>query len=357
MSPLERRCRLLLRPYPAACRRDRGEEILGTLLEITPAGRSWPRARDARSLTFAGLRERAAHNTRVTTAANVRTAALIGVAAYLAFSIAGYLSVLILSELETGQAELSPATAGEIVVASFLAGTVVLAWVSRRRILVLAGAVPAAAAVCYAGPWRPWLIGGIVTLLICLAALTVLAGGTERPSRRWLWLIGPSQPSSSCLVSGPHTGQRPTSCCWWRSPVPASSGPRWTPGRPSRSRWPSCSVSCQRWWMSSGWAGALAPKCPCWRFCASSLCWRCGDCARSRHTSARHETQWWRATSFPDERSWVFLPLPPGPLTSGRGELADGLSQVDAGHRRDRDDGGVQAGCVVLGDPLAALLG
>ncbi len=106
------------------------------------------------------------------------------------FSIAGYLSALIVSELETGRAELSPAPAGEIVVASLLAATVVLAWVSRRRVLVLAGAVPAAAAVCYAAPWRTWLIGGTVTLLICLAALTILAGRTERPSRRWLWLIG-----------------------------------------------------------------------------------------------------------------------------------------------------------------------
>jgi len=78
MSPLERRCRLLLRAYPHAYRRDRGEEILGTLLEVTPAGRSWPRARDARSLAIAGLRERAAQNRRLTTAANARIAALIG---------------------------------------------------------------------------------------------------------------------------------------------------------------------------------------------------------------------------------------------------------------------------------------
>ena len=78
MSPLERRCRLLLRAYPPAYRRDRGEEILGTLLEVTPAGRSWPRARDARSLAIAGLRERAAQNRRLTTAANARIAALIG---------------------------------------------------------------------------------------------------------------------------------------------------------------------------------------------------------------------------------------------------------------------------------------
>jgi hypothetical protein len=302
MSPLERRCRLLLRAYPAAYRRDRGDESLGKLLEVTPAGRSWPRARDARSLTFAGLRERAAHNSRLTTAANVRTAALIGVAAYLTFSIAGYLSVLIVSELETGRAELSPAPAGEIVVASLLAVTVVLAWVSRRRVLVLAGAVPAAAAVCYAGPWRTWLIGGTITLLICLAALTVLAGGTERPSRRWLWLIG----AVAAVQFLPSVGP-----AYWPeahfSLLVAVAGACivWAAfdARPAitlalaflLSQLPTV-VDVVRL------GGVIGPQVPLLAvLCASSPCWRCGDCARSRHTAARHETQWWRATSFPDE--------------------------------------------------------
>jgi hypothetical protein len=44
MSKLERRCRLLLTAYPAEYRRERGEEILGTLLETTLLGRNWPRA-------------------------------------------------------------------------------------------------------------------------------------------------------------------------------------------------------------------------------------------------------------------------------------------------------------------------
>jgi hypothetical protein len=42
---LERRARTLLRAYPADYRRDRAEELIGTLLEATPAGRSFrPRA-------------------------------------------------------------------------------------------------------------------------------------------------------------------------------------------------------------------------------------------------------------------------------------------------------------------------
>jgi hypothetical protein len=91
MSPLERRCRLLLRAYPPAYRRDRGEEILGTLLEATPAGRAWPRLRDVRSVAIGGLRERAAQNRHLTTAANVRTAALVGVTLYLVVSASGFL--------------------------------------------------------------------------------------------------------------------------------------------------------------------------------------------------------------------------------------------------------------------------
>jgi hypothetical protein len=58
VSPLERRCRWLLRAYPAWYRRDRGGEMLGTLLEASPPGARWPSFRDARALVFGGLRVR-----------------------------------------------------------------------------------------------------------------------------------------------------------------------------------------------------------------------------------------------------------------------------------------------------------
>jgi hypothetical protein len=41
-NALERHCRLLLRVYPPGYRRQRGEEILGTVLQGVPAGRNWP---------------------------------------------------------------------------------------------------------------------------------------------------------------------------------------------------------------------------------------------------------------------------------------------------------------------------
>jgi hypothetical protein len=44
MSPLERRCMLLMRAYPAGYRRERGDEIIATLLEATPQGRGRPLA-------------------------------------------------------------------------------------------------------------------------------------------------------------------------------------------------------------------------------------------------------------------------------------------------------------------------
>jgi hypothetical protein len=58
VSSLERRCRLLLRAYPAWYRRERAEEMLGTLLEASPADRNWPSVRDARALVIWGLRVR-----------------------------------------------------------------------------------------------------------------------------------------------------------------------------------------------------------------------------------------------------------------------------------------------------------
>ncbi len=58
MTGLERRCRWLLCAYPAWYRRERGEEILGTLLEASPPGRKWPSVRDARALASGGLRVR-----------------------------------------------------------------------------------------------------------------------------------------------------------------------------------------------------------------------------------------------------------------------------------------------------------
>ena len=63
---LVRRARWLLRAYPAAYRANRGEEIIGTLLEAVPPGRDWPSSRETVALVAAGLRARRAASTELT---------------------------------------------------------------------------------------------------------------------------------------------------------------------------------------------------------------------------------------------------------------------------------------------------
>ena len=58
MTPLERHCGWLLRAYPAWYRRERAGEMLGTLLEATPPGRTWPSVRDTLALVIGGVRVR-----------------------------------------------------------------------------------------------------------------------------------------------------------------------------------------------------------------------------------------------------------------------------------------------------------
>ncbi|SCE68756.1 hypothetical protein GA0074695_0313 [Micromonospora viridifaciens] len=55
-DPLARHYRRLLLSYPRAYRRERGEEILGLLLDTAPAGRTRPTVREALDLVRGGLR-------------------------------------------------------------------------------------------------------------------------------------------------------------------------------------------------------------------------------------------------------------------------------------------------------------
>jgi hypothetical protein len=219
ISTFERHCGLLLRAYPAAYRSERGEEIVSTLLETTPEGRDWPLPRDIRGLVTGGLHARAVLNRRSTTSANLRVAVLVGVAAYLAFAAADHLGALLFAAGRgDGFRWASPVPPGSLlaahgqqperggavgyhafqfhvgveVLAALIIVTLVLAWLSRRRAIVLAGALPAVAALAAVGSWRSdeASFGSTVMELACLGVLIAVAG-TERPGRRWLWLIGP----------------------------------------------------------------------------------------------------------------------------------------------------------------------
>jgi hypothetical protein len=181
MTLLEYHCRELLRAYPAAYRRDRGEEIVGTLLEVTPPGRSWPLARDVRGMLTGGMRAHAAMSRQRTTAAGLRTAAVAGVAAYLASSAASYLFA----------ASRGYAVPESLAAAVLLAAAVATRWLTRRRVVVPAVAIAAAVALLLTAhamaPQNIW--PATITGLACLAVLA-LFGSRARPSPRWLWLTG-----------------------------------------------------------------------------------------------------------------------------------------------------------------------
>ncbi len=190
MSTLERHCQLLLRAYPAAYREVRGEEMIGTLLEATPPSRSWPLPRDIRCLIFGGLRARAAHSRQLTTAANLRIALLAGVAAYLAYFAASFVSWDLMAAFSTyGHTQPAPFDWPNLLASALTLLAVALALLTGRRAVILAAALPAAAVVCYVGPWDPANVGFTAAHLVFLAALVALAGGT-RQSRRWLMLVG-----------------------------------------------------------------------------------------------------------------------------------------------------------------------
>jgi hypothetical protein len=193
VTRLERRCRLLLQAYPAAYRRDRGDEIIATLLEATPEGHSWPSLHDVRALIVGGLKTRGAHNRHLSTATNLRAAVLVGVAVYLCCNAAQAVSGTIREEVVLGSTLVTQywPTAWWTLAAGLLTlATIVLAWMSRRRVLVLAGALPAAVAVSFASRWQTYELGDTVIWLACLIAVVALSGGTNHPSPRWVWLLG-----------------------------------------------------------------------------------------------------------------------------------------------------------------------
>lgn len=184
-TKLERRARMLLRAYPADYRRDRAEEIIGTLLDATPADRSFPSARDGLALIAGGVHARAAGNRRLSAAANLRLALLLGLSMFLVFNIS-----------------FSPSELGVVgggvdwlaMAAGFLMAAVALAPWLGRRMVTIAVVLPAAALAAYQvlsmPSWRAidgnwgWLAG----ILIAMGALAALSGGPSRLPRSWLWL-------------------------------------------------------------------------------------------------------------------------------------------------------------------------
>lgn len=189
-TALERRARMLLRAYPPPYRRDRGEEMLGTLLEATPVGQSWPRARDAWSMLAGGRRARAARNRQAGPAASLRQAAILAITLFLSLLVNLYLDA---SFTASGG---SHAWAG-FTVSVLLAALVLAMWSGRRSYIALTG-LAASAALAYEqygfagkGETPPVLTAPLALLaLLAVLAPVLLTRRAERPPRSWLLLPG-----------------------------------------------------------------------------------------------------------------------------------------------------------------------
>jgi hypothetical protein len=185
MSPLERRCRTLLRAYPRWYRRQRGDEMLATLLEASQPGQSWPSARDARALILGGLRVRAGQDQRLTTGANLRLAAQLGAALTLLLLAANSLTIATLVWMHV----YAPYSRGGFYLASGLLvlAAVAAAWFAPRPVVAVL-AVPAAGLAAYLS-WNGDRAMAILPVGL-LATLSVLVFLGDRMPRSWLWLAG-----------------------------------------------------------------------------------------------------------------------------------------------------------------------
>lgn len=185
MSALERRCRSLLRAYPAWYRAERGDEILGTLLEASGPDRSWPASRDATALILGGLRVRAWQHRRQTMAAAVRQAVLLAAVLDLAFWSARDLGIF---AGEVGHIFPSMLYAWAHLILGLLTSAAMAgAWFGRRTLT-------AVVSLAAAGLWLYLPAGNLlyraIEPVLALAVLAILAFVGERLPRSWLWLAG-----------------------------------------------------------------------------------------------------------------------------------------------------------------------
>jgi len=183
MSRLEARARQLLRAYPPDYRADRGEEILGTLLDASPPDRTWPAPRDAWSMVTGGLRVRSGRNRQYPLATNLRLALVL--AAALGLAANPMYRWLWWVNGATPSRAAYPAYA---VCAVLVGATVIAPWFARRSVTVPLGLLAAFALgliALYDGHYRFWVAWYVAPALVLAA---VVAKEPARPPRRWLWI-------------------------------------------------------------------------------------------------------------------------------------------------------------------------
>lgn len=185
MRALERRYRSLLRAYPGWYRADRGDEILGTLLEASGSGQSWPAVRDARALILGGLRVRARHHEHLSTAAAIRQAVLLAavleLASWSSFGLGMFRG-------EWGHIFPSMLFAWVNLILGLLTlAAMAGAWFGRRAVAAVL-ALAAAGLWVYQPPWH--LVYMAIEPVLALVVIAILACFKERLPRSWLWLAG-----------------------------------------------------------------------------------------------------------------------------------------------------------------------
>jgi hypothetical protein len=192
-SLLERRARWLVGAYPAAYRADRGEEIVGTLLEAAPPGRNWPSPREAVSVIAAGLRARREANLRQGLPASLRQTAVIGAAVYLV-----QLPCSALGEVVTaGRAGFLPFPLGSYLSFLYLVSVMAAlllaaAWSGQRRLIAAAAAAAVVIAVLRTATSHEWDLMAVLVAFAgpAFAVFMPLARRTERLPASLLWLPG-----------------------------------------------------------------------------------------------------------------------------------------------------------------------
>jgi len=190
---LERRARWLLRAYPAAYRADRGEEIIGTLLDAVPPGRDWPPSQEAVALVAAGLRARRAANLRQGLAASLRQVAVAGAAVYLVQLPALGLGAVVWTARRGHLPLLLWDYEWLFYMLGVLALVILAAGWSGRRGLVAAGAAAAViAAVSFTVIRQDWHLMVVLADFVGppVVVFLLFARRMERPPLSLLWLPG-----------------------------------------------------------------------------------------------------------------------------------------------------------------------
>jgi hypothetical protein len=195
---LERRYRRLLLAYPAAYRRQRGTEMLDTLLHQHP-GQRWPSTREAWALLSGGLRVRSGISQPMSLQVSLRQvgllAALLTICGRLVLDLTALANIALLQHAMSWSAFVS----GEwwsVVETIGYAWAAVLVCRRRPALAIAALAIPTAMTgysfARFGGGWdlaMDIVVAAVLSATVSRRRLPPLPGG-------WLWLIGMSTAAS-----------------------------------------------------------------------------------------------------------------------------------------------------------------